>query len=249
MNRFFGKKKPEKEEAPKPTLDDVSGRVKDVLYDEKQMDKRTTEIDTKIARLDKQIVEVKKKMQKAKGAAKNSYKKKALQLLKQRKQFVWQGKGGKGQVFKKKTSDYLLLTVNFPNLYEVQRDRIMGQQMNIDSAKFATESLKDNAEMVSAMKDTATTIKQQYKEINIDDVEDLQDEMRDLMEDANEINDVLGEAWGVDDLDENDLLEDAEEEIPDYMVSAASAANKDKQKDNGEVDEYGLPKVPEKMMN
>jgi len=222
MNRFFGKKKAEKEEAPKPTLDDVTGR----------MDKRTAEVDAKIARLDHQILDQKKKMQKAKGAAKNSYKKKALQLLKQRKQ------------------------------YEVQRDRIMGQQMNIDSAKFATESLKDNAEMVSAMKDTAATIKQQYKEINIDQVEDLQDEMRDLMEDANEINDVLGEAWGVDDIDENELLDeldgleaeldgmDAEEEIPDYMVSAASAGTKEKQKDNaGEVDEYGLPKVPEKMMN
>jgi len=223
MKRFFlAKKKPQKEEAPKPTLDDVSGR----------MDKRTTEVDVKIQRLDKQIMEIKKKMGKAKGAAKNSLKNKALQLLKQKKQ------------------------------YEMQRDRMMGQQMNIDSAKFATESLKDNAEMVSAMKDTASVIKQQYKEINIDQVEDLQDEMRDLMEDANEINDVLGEAWGMEDFDENELLDeldgleaelddlDAEEdEVPDYMVSAASAANKDKQKDTGEVDEYGLPKVPEKMMN
>ena len=83
------------------------------------MDKRTDELDKKIGRLDKQILELKKKMQKAKGSSTNMYKQKALKLLKQKKQ------------------------------YEGQRDKIMGQQMNIDSAKFTQESLKDNAEMVS----------------------------------------------------------------------------------------------------
>ena len=47
----------------------------------------------------------------------------------------------------------------------------MGQQMNIDSARFAQESLADNAQMVSAMKETAKTLKTQYKEINIDEVQ------------------------------------------------------------------------------
>merc|ERR1712113_420377 len=174
---------------------------------------------------------LKKKMNKSKGAAKNSYKSKALKLLKQKKQ------------------------------YEQQRDRLMGQQMNVDSAKFAQQSIKDNADMVTAMKGAATQLKQQFKEINIDEVEDLQDEMQDLMEDANEINDILGEAWGMDDFDEDDLLGELdglddelddldmnEDEVPSYMVSANAAANKsDMQQDDGQVDEYGLPKVPEQI--
>ena len=31
--------------------------------------------------------------------------------------------------------------------------------------------------------------------------------MIDLMDDANEINDILGEAWGMDDIDEDELLD------------------------------------------
>merc|ERR1712113_638169 len=165
---------------------------------------------------------LKKKMNKSKGAAKNSYKSKALKLLKQKKQ------------------------------YEQQRDRLMGQQMNVDSAKFAQQSIKDNANMVTAMKGAATQLKAQMKEINIDEVEDLQDEMMDLMEDANEINDILGEAWGLDELDglddELDDLDMNEDDVPSYMVSANAAANKnDLKNDDAQVDEYGLPKVPEQI--
>jgi len=221
MNRFFGKKPPPKAAKAAPTLDDVTGN----------MDKRSTELDKKIENLDKQIIEIKKKMNKTKGAAKENMKRKALQLLKQKKQ------------------------------YEQQRDRLMGQQMNIDSAKYAQQSLQDNAQMVSAMKDTAKTLKSQYKEINIDEVEDIQDEMQDLMEDANEINDILGEAWGMNDFDENELMDELDgldnelddldvdqDETPSYMVSAASAANKNKDlnQHDDNIDEYGLPKVPEK---
>ena len=97
-----------------------------------------------------------------------------------------------------------------------------------------------------------------------DEVEDLQDDMQDLMEDANEINDMLSEQWGMDDYDDDELLDELdglddlddldnvdEDEMPAYMVSANAAANKkDLNKDsNQDVDEYGLPKVPEQLMN
>merc|ERR1712008_134265 len=110
----------------------------------------------------------------------------------------------------------------------------------------------------------ATVLKKQLQEdINIDEVEDLQDEMQDLQDDANEINDILGEAWGMDDFDEDDLMDELdglddelddldmnEDDVPSYMVSANAAANKNElQEDTGNVDEYGLPKVPEKLMN
>merc|ERR1711997_57971 len=189
------------------------------------------ELEKKIQRLERQIIELKKKMNKAKGAAKNSYKAKALKLLKQKKQ------------------------------YEQQRDRMYGQQMNIDNAKYAAQSVKDNADMVVAMKNAATTLKTQMKEVNIDEVEDLQDDWMDLQDDANEINDILGEAWGMDDFDEDDLMDELdglddelddldmnEDEVPSYMVSANAAANKnDMQQDDAQVDEYGLPKVPEQI--
>ena len=52
---------------------------------------------------------------------------------------------------------------------------------------------------------------------------------------------------GLDDLDDLDADED---EMPAYMVSANAAANKkDLNKNDENVDEDGLPKVPEKLMN
>merc|ERR1712013_835274 len=176
------------------------------------------ELDKKIMRLERQIVELKKKMNKQRGAAKNSTKQKALKLLKQKKQ------------------------------YEKQRDRMYGQQMNIDNAKYAAQSVKDNADMVTAMKSAAVTLKSQMQEVNIDEVEDLQEDWMELQEDADEINDILGEAWNGDDYDEDDLLGElddldmAEDEAPDYMMAAA---NKNDQKDeNAEVDDLGLPVMP-----
>merc|ERR1719295_1716138 len=194
---------------------------------------RMEELDKKIMRLERQIIELKKKMNKSRGAAKNSLKQKALKLLKQKKQ------------------------------YETQRDRMYGQQMNIDNAKYAAQSVKDNADMVTAMKSAAVTLKAQMQEVNIDEGEDLQDDWMDLQDDANEINDILGEAWGMDDFDEDDLMDEldglddelddldmAEDEVPSYMVSANAAANKNlQQDDNAEVDEFGLPKVQEQLMN
>merc|ERR1740116_53172 len=166
------------------------------------MDKRVDELEKKISRLEKQIIELKKKMNKSKGAAKNSYKSKALKLLKQKKQ------------------------------YETQRDRMYGQQMNIDNAKYAAQSVKDNADMVTAMKSAAVTLKSQMQEVNIDEVEDLQEDWMDLQDDANEINDILGEAWGMDDFDEDDLMDELdglddelddldmnEDDVPSYIWS------------------------------
>jgi len=140
---------------------------------------------------------------------------------------------------------------------------MMGQQMNVDNAKYAQQSIKDNADMVTAMKTANAGLKAQMKDFNIDEVEDVMDDMTELMDDVNDINEILGEAWGMDDFDEDDLLDELddlddelddldmnEDDVPSYMVSANAAANQNKLvDDNGAVDEYGLPKVPEKLMN
>ena len=45
-------------------------------------------------------------------------------------------------------------------------------------------------------------MKREFKNINIDQVEDLQDELGDMMEEANEIQEVMGRQYGMPDLDE-----------------------------------------------
>ena len=107
------------------------------------------------------------------------------------------------------------------------------------------------------MKESAKTLKQQFKKIDVDKVEDLQDDLADLMEDSEEINEIMGRSYGLpDDVDEDDLdaeleglddldLEDEEGEedaVPDYLKSSSmpSAPTADVE---GQ-DEYGLPSAP-----
>merc|ERR1712070_63458 len=94
-----------------------------------------------------------------------------------------------------------------------QRDNAMGQQFNIDQAAFSIESAKATVSTVATLKASNQEMKRTIgKELNIDDVDDLADEMAELMDDFNEINEVLGQSFATpDDIDEADL--DAELEL------------------------------------
>merc|ERR1712062_830469 len=128
----------------------------------------------------------------------------------------------------------------------------MGQQFNLDQLKFTQETLAETGTTVAAMKEANKQIQQQYKEINIDEIEDLQEEMADLMYDAEEIQDVLGRDLGMDDFDEDELMDELgeledemdllgdEDELPDYLTTGDTNTET-----NTNVDEYGLPKVSE----
>jgi len=211
LNRFFGKKKDDK---PAPTLDDAS----------KSLDTRGDTLETKIKKLDADLLDLKKKINTTRSAAaKQGLKQRAANILRQRK------------------------------VYEKQREALYGQQFNVDQAKFATESVKDNAVMVEAMKGTRDQLKKAYKDININEIENLHDDMSDLMDMSEEVNQIMGTAYGVpEDVDEDDLLDELDalddelelgttEEVPSYLVDAPKAGtNKVPQRD---VDELGLPKV------
>jgi len=223
MNRLFGKSKPK---VPAPTLDDAS----------KSMDTRAGTIDEKIKKLDDELLRYKQQLSKMKpGPAKSGIQQRALRCLQQKK------------------------------MYTKQRDTLYGQQFNIDQTKFATESVKDNIMTVAAMKDAKKAMKVDMKKIKIDEIEDLHDDMSDLLEDADEVNDIMGRAYGVPEaLDETDLMDELNamedepgqedsEEVPSYLVNAATAAksttssSKQEQKSaypEVEVDELGLPSVP-----
>ena len=90
--------------------------------------------------------------------------------------------------------------------------------------------------------------------------------MSDMLEDADEVNEIMGRSYGVPEaLDEDDLMDELNsmegeleaeaDEVPSYLVNAATAsktsagaAGKNEVKTNAypdvEVDELGLPQVP-----
>ena len=116
-------------------------------------------------------------------------------------------------------------------MYEGQRDQMMAQQFNIDQASFGIESAKATVETVSAMKAASVELKKTVqKDLNIDAIEDMTDDMADLMDEFNEINEAMAANYSTpDDIDEADLeaelefLDDELEAIEETQEAVASA--------------------------
>ena len=53
--------------------------------------------------------------------------------------------------------------------------------------------LQDTKTSVSAMQTGLKEMKREYKKVDIDQIEDMQEDMADMMEDANEIQEVMGQ--------------------------------------------------------
>ena len=190
---------------------------------------RVDEMDQKIAGLEQELRVYKEKIKKARTpAAKQMVQKRAMEVLKRKK------------------------------MYENQRDMVAGQQFNIDQASFGIESAKANVQTIAAMKNANNELKRTLqKDLNIDDVEDLADDMAEMMDDFNEINEALGRNFATPDyIDEADLdaelelLEDEmfeeegllEDSTPAYLQSASEMpATPTTELPNAEV---GLPAMP-----
>merc|ERR1719155_264263 len=162
------------------------------------MEKRGESLDGKIQKLDKELARYTDQLKKMKpGPAKTSVQKRAMGILKQKK------------------------------MYEGQKEKTMNQQFNMEQIMFAQEGLKETADTVSAMKDANKELKKQFKAINISQVEDLQDDMSDLLEQAEEVQATLGRSYNTDDIDEADLEAElaAMEDDPSLFFSAEADAD------------------------
>ncbi|GAX17876.1 hypothetical protein FisN_18Hh080 [Fistulifera solaris] len=122
-------------------------------------------------------------------------------------------------------------------MYENQRDTVASQQFNIDQTNFGLESAKASISTVAAMKAANQELKRTLrKDLDIDDIDDLADDMAELMDDFNDINEALGRNFATpDDIDEADLdaelemlgdeleAEELEEATPSYLLPATPA--------------------------
>ncbi|KAJ2956778.1 hypothetical protein NQZ79_g7444 [Umbelopsis isabellina] len=189
-------------------------------------DVRSDAIEVKIRKLDAELTRYRDQMKKMReGPAKKSVQQKALRVLKQRK------------------------------LYEAQRDNLQQQSFNMEQAQMTNDNLRNVMTTVDAMQQANKEMKKQYKNVNIDKLDALQDEMEDLMEQANEVQESLGRSYNLpDDVDEADLeaeldalgddLNFEEEEVPSYLqddVEVPSGLHSENGEGNVQVDEFGLP--------
>lgn len=140
-------------------------------------DARVESIEVKLKRLDADLSRYKDQISKMRDSpAKNSIKQRALHVLKQKK------------------------------MYEQQRDQLMQQSFNLGQANFTIESLQETAKTVKIMKDAGKQMRREYKKLDISSIENAQDEMTDMMQDAAEIQEIMSRAYGLpEDVDEADL--------------------------------------------
>nr|CAG4645836.1 EOG090X0EA1 [Lynceus sp. MCZ IZ 141354] len=195
------------------------------------VDSRADNVEGKIAKLDGELKRYKDQMAKMReGPAKNAIKQKALRVLKQRK------------------------------MYEQQAGNLRQQAFNMEQANYTTQTLKDTQSTVTAMQMGLKEMKKEFKKINIDKIEDVQDELADMLEQADEVQEALGRSYGVPDIDEDELdaelealgdelVADEDTSYLDDAMKAPSAPDREPgtesvNKDGILVDEFGLPKIP-----
>ncbi|KAL3985394.1 Charged multivesicular body protein 5 [Acanthocheilonema viteae] len=196
------------------------------------IDSRTESIEKKIARLDGELVKYKDQMKKMReGPGKNQLKQKALRILKQKR------------------------------MYENQRDQLSQQSFNMEQGNFAIQGMKDTQTTVVAMKQGLKTMQKEYRKLDIDKIDKLQDEMEEMLDMNNEIQDAMSRQYETPDIDEADLEAeldalgdefeaDVDTSYLDEALNAPGVPSKEpgyesKVTEEGiAVDEFGLPKVP-----
>lgn len=74
---------------------------------------------------------------------------------------------------------------------EAQRDSLVNQGFNLDQVAYVQGSIADTQSTVAAMKHANATMKTQFKQIDPDEVYDLQDDMQEMMDQHYEIQEAL----------------------------------------------------------
>eukprot|EP00949_MAST-11_sp_MAST-11-sp1_P002330 g2330.t1 len=101
-------------------------------------------------------------------------------------------------------------------MYEKQRQNQLNQKFNMEQMQDSLEQAAFNREAFRATQETRNAMQQMKNEINVDVVADTTDDLQELMADAEDIQNMLSESIGGDQIDEDDLmaeLDDLEQEL------------------------------------
>ncbi|CAE7116233.1 unnamed protein product [Rhizoctonia solani] len=185
-------------------------------------DTRIAGIEVKIKKLDGELSRYKEQMAKMKnGPGKNAIQSRAIQSLKQKR------------------------------MYESQLAGLQQQTFNMESAAMTTDNLRNTMATVDAMQTANKELRRQYGKVDIDKIESVHYDMEDLLEQANEIQEMMGRSYGVpEEVDEAELEAELEalsaqleeDETPSYLQDVGRAPDFI---DEAPVEESATPAKPE----
>ncbi|KAF8707602.1 Snf7, partial [Rhizoctonia solani] len=188
-------------------------------------DTRIAGIEVKVKKLDGELSRYKEQMAKMKsGPGKTAIQNRALQTLKQKR------------------------------MYESQLAGLQQQTFNMESAAMTTDNLRNTMATVDAMQTANKELRRQYGKVDIDKIESVHYDMEDLLEQANEIQEMMGRSYGVpEEVDEAELeaaiselealsAQLEEDETPSYLQDVGRAPDF---VDETPVEESATPAKPE----
>ena len=185
MNNLFGTKK-KVTQVKAPSFSDISNHVILIYI---QLGERSKAIEEKLSQCNKDLIEAKALMKKQTGTAYQNTRRKAFNLIKRRK------------------------------VYEAQLKNMGVQINNLEQLEFTNEAIQSTLDTViiikkcqaTTMKQAITAQKAMMKDLDLDQLEDLQDDMQDLMDDQNEVQEILSRDYAIDDYDEAEIEGELEE--------------------------------------
>lgn len=82
---------------------------------------------------------------------------------------------------------------------------MLNTQLNVDSVAMQQENLITTAQTAKALEQTQKVMSKQLEELDVDKIADVQDDLNDLMMDMEEVNEVMGRNYALDNIDEGEL--------------------------------------------
>jgi charged multivesicular body protein 4 len=108
-----------------------------------------------------------------------------------------------------KTKRHALQCLSRKRTYEAQADRMSLTRFNIEQQAMALEHSTMNVGAMEAMRDGAAAMRAMQKNMTLDDVDDVLDDIQETMEVADEISNAISQPMGA--VDDDELLAELEE--------------------------------------
>ena len=137
-----------------------------------------------------------------------------------------------------------LLCLKRKKMYEAEVVKLRQMVMNLEAQKFAVESSAMNAVYVDTMKNNAQQMQEASKTLNMDDVADTMDDLQDEMQKGNDIQDMLSQQVGGDDIDEDELMGELDELEADIMEEEMMKGV-EPVADQNPIDNISMPSIPD----
>lgn len=155
---------------------------------------RVGNLDSRIAILETEIANCKRELQRTRpgSATHSTYKRKALHAMRQKKSL------------------------------ESRAQMASNAAFNMEQIRDAKYQQQDNITMVQGMKAANADIHPISQQVDLEEVDDIHDEMQDVLSEVNEVGDMLGRSYDVDNVDQTELeaeLDELEQDSANYATA------------------------------